>query len=188
MVRLLVVNLLLLNQVLLLLLVMRLRRRRTQQLMVLVVIVTVGVHNGALLVVDLLGLLVADQQQDGADEEDRRAPADAIRPSEVPVGAVGGDGVAVMKFRVEEGRIEGERDNDGQNCTKEIVEDQKIESKCWRKILSERTRKHPIFSSILPPLADICLRAGATGVTFNDRKNENRKNLRAAKLMYSAKR
>lgn len=38
----------------------------------------------ALFVVDLLRLLVAQQEDDGAEQEDRCAPADAVRPPELP--------------------------------------------------------------------------------------------------------
>lgn len=37
-----------------------------------------------LLVVDLLALLVAHQQDDAAKEKDRRTPADPICPAELP--------------------------------------------------------------------------------------------------------
>lgn len=81
----------------------------------LLVIVAVRVDNSSLLVVDLLRLLVADEQEDGANEEDGTAPRNAVRPPKVPVWPVGGNCVGVMQFRVEEGRIEDERDNDGED-------------------------------------------------------------------------
>lgn len=77
---------------------------------------TVCMYNRPLLVVDLLRLLVADEQEDGANKEDGTAPGDAVRPAEVPVWPVGGNGVRVVQFRVEEGRIENERDDYGEDC------------------------------------------------------------------------
>ena len=81
--------------------VIGLMRRWTKQL----VMVIVGVHNGSLLVVDLLGFLVAHQKQNGSDEKDGGTPAHAIGPAKVPVGSVGGYRVGVVQFRVKEGRI-----------------------------------------------------------------------------------
>jgi len=42
-----------------------------------------------LLIVDLLRLLVAEQQDDGSEKEDGRAPADAIGPAELPDSPIG---------------------------------------------------------------------------------------------------
>lgn len=83
----------------------------------LVVIVSVCMYYRALLVVYLLGLLVANKEQYGANEENGTAPSNAVRPSKVPVWPVGGNGVRVVQFRVEEGRIEDEGDDYGQDCT-----------------------------------------------------------------------
>ena len=44
----------------------------------------VVVQNGALLVVYLLRLFIAEQQDNAAEQEDGRAPADAVRPAELP--------------------------------------------------------------------------------------------------------
>lgn len=85
-------------------------------LLVLVVVVRMsGVHNGSLLVVDLLRLLITNQQQDGPHQEDGRAPADAVGPAKVPVRSIRRHRVRVMQFAVEEGRIEGQRNNDRQH-------------------------------------------------------------------------
>lgn len=84
--------------------------------------IVIGVHNGPFLVVDLFRFLITNQQQNGADQEDGRSPAHAVRPAKVPVRPIGGHCIGVMQFRVEEGGEECQRNNDGQHWSKKETE------------------------------------------------------------------
>lgn len=46
------------------------------------------VHDFPFFVVDFLAFFVAHQQDDAAEEEDGRSPADAVRPAEFPYRSV----------------------------------------------------------------------------------------------------
>lgn len=63
------------------------------------------VNNLSLLVVDLFRLLIAEEEHNGAKQEDQCSPADAVCPSELPHRTI-----TVCKLSGKEDRIDDERD------------------------------------------------------------------------------
>lgn len=75
----------------------------------------------ALAVIDLLGLLVAQQEQDGAKQEDGRAPAHTIRPAELPQLPV-----ALLDLSRKACRVDHQRDQDAQQRADHDVEGEPV--------------------------------------------------------------